>query len=447
MLPETTSYQGGTLNPFSQNYSGTAGTSAVSGSKRWMKDFITPNAKRLMREGKVINNPARSLFITSTPLISSVNRTVPGSNAWENDQGAWQSAAFGRLVVGDENDPSLYPYDSLKVDRLSRLATINTWKNVQPPQSQALVSWAEKSKTWETLYRRAKQLADIVQSVRKGDIKRLEDLLPGKRTKNYPRRVVMWDSFSDVPLTDRRGKPVSRYGHKFKREFDPKTASSAAKLWLEYRYGWSPIVYDMVDMLKATYAEDLRLSRQARPFLTAHGQAKDKWEDSMPLSVVLGNIGILGTRKVNYELEVRGYILYRDDAVSLFRRLNDFGIFDAPRAIWELAPLSFVVDWFVPVGDFLGAIQPKVGVEIIASGNVARYRTLIEQSGYQYGTPDYPSQGWSPVFPLGAPDKASIELMVRNIGLGFPLIPPLNVNLTFKRLIDAAALISGMRQS
>lgn len=398
-----------------------------------------------MREGRILNNPATKVAITSNPLVSSTNRTN-GTTAWENDQGVWLSKLFGTLVTGAESDYVLYPFDGVKVDRLARLATIDTWKNLVPPQSQSLVTWAEAHKTWDTLYKRAKQLADVVTAVRKGDVKRLERLMPGKRTFSYPKQVVVWDNFSDIPLMNRNGNTIRRYARSHRTNFDFNAASQAQRLWLEYRYGWSPMVYDIVDTLKATYAEDLRLSRAPRPFLTCHGKAQDKWSSSAVVTSSLGGIGSVGTRQVDYGLIVRGYILYRCNAGRLVQRLNDFGLFDVPRAIWELVPLSFVVDWFVPVGDYLGAIQPKVGVEILASGNTALYTLEISQWLTQYGTTALPNQGWSPLVPIGAKDLATIDRYVRNLGLGTPFIPPLAVNLTAKRLVDAAALISGMRR-
>ena len=418
------------------------------GSKVYMNDYVTPRFEKLRSAGAVVNNPADATYVTSSPYVTSNLRLNPTVNGWEQDDGATISFLFGGLVGGTQADGIRYPAEPNRVARLGRLATLAAWGNVQASQSQSLVTAAEAHKTWETIYLRVKQLADIVSATRKGNVNKLNRLLPGKRTKAYPKRVVLWDE-NGIPLTSRKGNPVSRYAHRNMVPLDPSRLTEAGKLWLEYRYGWSPIVYDIVDTLKAVYVQDLKaeLSKPRGPFTVARGKSSESWSKDTDLSSVVTGVGSLGKRVEAHELSCRAYILYRSALEgSLFERLNDFGLFNVPLAIWELVPLSFVVDWFVPVGDYLEAIQPKFGVEIVTSGFTYTHKVDVSQWLTQWGTVAKPTLGWPPFAPVGVPEKASILRWERSVGLGSPSFPPIDTNLGVKRLLDAAALLKGMRR-
>lgn len=444
--PVDVTYVGGGLNPYSQTYSGRMADVAKLGERSWFNDVVTPRWERKREAGTLVNNPMFSVTVTSNPYIASQHRekvTTPNA-AWEDDTGALVSAVFGSLVTGSENDWNKYTMDSTEVERTARAATINTWKNVQSSSSQTLVTVAESSKTWETLYLRTKQLAGVVTATRRGDVKKLRELLPGvKPTKNLPSRVVLWDD-NGRPILNRKGRPVAKYFHKSMVPTKGHPMNKAEKLWLEYRYGWCPIIYDIVDTLKAINAEEERLTKKPRPFKTAHGTATATQTKSTLLTSMLGGIKSDGIRQEDHELTVRGYILYRDEVTRLFERLNDFGLFDVPRAIWELVPLSFVVDWFVPVGDWLGALQPKVGVEILAMGHTTHHQVIVQQwcTKFWSNTTDL---AWPPFAPIGARDRATIDFKDRKTSLGSPSFPPFRPSLGWKRMLDAAALMKGMR--
>lgn len=447
LLPYNLTYAGGPLSPLSQTYSGTTANVTVGGSKTYFRDTLTPGFKRRVNAGLWANNPMTSVKVTSTPFISSVHRvkTTTPNAAWEDDSGALVSAVFGSLVNGNESDGTRYSTTTVFTDRLARLATINTWANVQASSSQSLVTLAEGHKTWDTIAKRAKQLASVVSAVRKGDVKTLNGMFGKPRKTNYPSKTVVWHSDVDLPITARSsGRTVGRYFHRNMRPTRVNEMNKVERLWLEYRYGWCPIVYDIIDTLKAIHAEDLASDLTQRPFKTAHGKANGVENTSTALISSVGGIQSDGVRTVAHELEIRGYILYRDLIGGWFSRLNDFGLFDVPRAIWELVPLSFVVDWFVPVGNFLAALQPKVGVEILAMGHTTYRKISVRQWCTVYHS-NTTTLAWPPLAPLGAADEAVIEVRDRKTSLGTPSIPPLALSLNVKRMFDAAALFKSMR--
>ena len=43
--------------------------------------------------------------------------------------------------------------------------------------------------------------------------------------------------------------------------------------------------------------------------------------------------------------------------------LNNLGLINPFTVIWELMPMSFVIDWLLPIGNFLDALTAHVGLE------------------------------------------------------------------------------------
>lgn len=116
-----------------------------------------------------------------------------------------------------------------------------------------------------------------------------------------------------------------------------------SNLWMEYRYGIMPIVYSVQDALKL-------LDKQKAIYRTERGKRVielSEFSPSVPSETCFyenlnGTITIRGTGKAMGSVEAA---LRAFDQISI----NPF------KTAWELIPYSFVVDWFVNVGDFIDA--------------------------------------------------------------------------------------------
>lgn len=52
------------------------------------------------------------------------------------------------------------------------------------------------------------------------------------------------------------------------------------------------------------------------------------------------------------------------------RQLNGLGLLNPALLWWELLPYSFVVDWFLPVGDVLTSLTAGIGMDGVVGGLV-----------------------------------------------------------------------------
>lgn len=121
----------------------------------------------------------------------------------------------------------------------------------------------------------------------------------------------------------------------------------ANDLLLEYRFGWLPLVNDIHDACLA-----LNSPNKARnSIITTSASNTESYETTERRT----NYGV-NEVSIHKELEQKVYLTYelKNPNGTLKER---FGIDDPVKVAYELLPLSFVLDWFLPIGDFLTALN------------------------------------------------------------------------------------------
>lgn len=117
--------------------------------------------------------------------------------------------------------------------------------------------------------------------------------------------------------------------------------------WLELQYGWLPLISDVYAAAKAfeSLTSDARVNRVTESI-------HKEWRGNA--SCEPGNYSCYGNVQENAR-----YIYEMTETLSTPRSL---GLTDPLSVAWELIPYSFVVDWFVPVGDYLANLNiiPKL---------------------------------------------------------------------------------------
>lgn len=116
--------------------------------------------------------------------------------------------------------------------------------------------------------------------------------------------------------------------------------------WLELQYGWLPSVSDAYEAAKAYEA----LSEGRATRIVAVHKKRSRIDRSGSPSIYSAPGYQLLVKKIVYEMQ---------EELSLARSL---GLADPLSVAWEVLPYSFVLDWFLPIGDFLDnlSIIPKL---------------------------------------------------------------------------------------
>ena len=117
-----------------------------------------------------------------------------------------------------------------------------------------------------------------------------------------------------------------------------------ASLWLQLQYGWMPLLQDV-------YAAAKHLAYlQNRPFVATYRVRKTAlWSGtSYTSNLPTGSDRYTGWLKESHTLVAK--ITSVNEAALL-------GLTNPAAVAWELIPYSFVADWFIPVGNYLEAIN------------------------------------------------------------------------------------------
>jgi len=393
------------------------------GIREEMTDFVTPNFRVLSSQGYIVNNRMSRFSdrrMYSTPTLNAVitHGLTPGSVVynWSGNTGLM----FDDIAIGpwynyapraDLESRTLTTIDELP---LQKSAAYSARNRISPIYVQSLVSLAEMHKTIDMIVNVASTLRNLRRAlIRNASPSDIYQILGGKVKKATTK------SKSLDPITNR---------------------------WLEYRYGWTPLVMELQGALKA-----LDKSRNIKLRGTARGKAIKSFTSETSLSnrplfnasPAFGNVDLLFTQ--HERVECRSYVLF--EVSKDFQTARDFGFTEVPLAMWELVPFSFVVDWFIPIGDWLEAVTPKLGVTILAEGITTRRSTQLQRRVTAWhkviaGLYSFDVDGTD-----GLIDSRDYQTFVRSPKLSDVLyaFPSIDVKLNVKRAIDSLALLNQTR--
>lgn len=195
--------------------------------------------------------------------------------------------------------------------------------------------------------------------------------------------------------------------------------------WLEYRYGWMPLIMDCEKYID-------RICK-GTGWGTVIGKGKSEFDSSS--SSLLYPAG-------RSEKHVRGTARARAVGTIQHAALNEVaasGILQLGQTVWEIIPYSFVLDWFLPVGDWVASLSPPYGW-VPLGGSISYSKHLVAYSTYtnkRVGTPSWYSE-FQPV-------HLQMTRFQYDRTAVFPpavALPPWNMDLSIFRVIDAIGLLA-----
>jgi len=283
-------------------------------------DVVTPNFASRIAAGEIINNYFSSTMVNdisvkATPHNRTMKQTVAGSpRGW-----------LGTVTTGNIAMADMYKQSQISAEYSSNMvaarqsvidsAVQKAYANIDVSEMLALATVFESRKTIDFFRDTLLRLYRIAKAVRKLDFKRIAN------------------------------------------ELSPK---ELAERYMELRYAIRPLIYDANGVVAALE----KTSRQYDRF-TARGYASEKVTASDVLTdhVCGWYLSCDWNRTFNYEVSARAGVLSHVEMTDL----QIFGVDQLLETGWELLPFSFIVDWFVNIGQALAAVTPNAGVTQLAS--------------------------------------------------------------------------------
>jgi len=179
------------------------------------------------------------------------------------------------------------------------------------------------------------------------------------------------------------------------RRSSKKIFRKIGSAWLAYRYAIMPIVYSMLDIQKVI----LRNSS----IDTSRGMVVVKPQTLNPGSLPSMYLGT----------EMTGNVTVRSTVVCVYKNTDlsrlDAISFNPISTAWELIPYSFVVDWFLNVGDFITAnLSADLASQVLCCTSIRKQlkkRTWLHvaKSTTINGSWSGNSSGYQTCFPVDPP--------------------------------------------
>lgn len=202
--------------------------------------------------------------------------------------------------------------------------------------------------------------------------------------------------------------------------------------WLQYRYGFRPIV---LDIHNAATAFQNRWDSQDRPPVLS---AQRNLTEDVPKSKWATRWSGYAHRGINMK------VYYTIDSEYMYQ-LNGLGLLNPAAIAWEAVTLSFVLDWLIPLGNSFKALSATAGCDFVAGYKTVWQRMSFEHR-YRYPSYSYKPPGTGTKVLMGGQDPG-----VRVKGFAFTRTPItswpkpriyLNPRLNLTNLISAMSLLA-----
>lgn len=220
------------------------------------------------------------------------------------------------------------------------------------------------------------------------------------------------------------------------------TPKTVHKTWLEYKYGWMPLLMEVKGAAEF-FAQQVLGGRPPRFSVQQKVDAPFLWTKTESFTPYGGGASAFAftTLGGSYKARIK---LWCEVTNPHFSALQQLGLTNPLLVAWELVPFSFVFDWFVSVGDWLVGLTAMHGITVrnSLSSNVndLHYRYRVPQTVRTAG-------GWTYV--NGAYDNNHVSRQyARNTFTVAPgnLTPPVQLDFSFGRLVTALALLKAVHR-
>lgn len=334
-------------------------------------------------------------------------------------------------------DPTAYLVSAAEKAAADSYCIFEIRKRLKGAGPNLAVAFAERKQVVTMITETAKTIAAMLLSLRKGDLAKAAELVGvtvSKRQKSRHRSLHReWTEFEALSTrSSKRSSP--RTVALLNKKFDKVMANGV----LVTNYGWKPLLSDIDDAMRMLANQRYRAVRST--FSSKAGRTRDVrvlniQNPNVFDSLVSGESSYLV--KYNVKAGVGNDIAHTAAMV---------GISNPALVLWELTPWSFVIDWFLPIGNYLESLDATIGLDFIQGTKTTIEEVDVTQSGFVLGGTRYiSSYGAHCSLDSVSGVKWKKINRVKLSGFPHPVLPTFKSPVTLVHCINAIALLDQQR--
>lgn len=401
-------------------------------------DFRTGAKREFTPLNVIYTNTSRSMsspkvngWRKPTPYYSRIVKTSPGDGPYREfymvkpNEHDLRASGTGIVTPGFDSfsiDVSLYEKLSMK-----NATAIGALRKVGHRKASFGIMAAELKQTTSMIANRATSIYRAYKLARKGKFRSaadsMLDSLSGKERKSF----------------------VSSRGYRRSRDYVSDVGTAGFNSWLEIQFGWLQLLKDAVDahnVLKSI--DDLRKLPRVSGFSSR--VVRSASTHSGPTTFYTGSkfpshrLPVIYNDTLEYIVKCRA-----DYAIGNLDHFmaDSFGLNNPLEIAWDLVPYSFVLDWFLPIGDSLAALNSTTGLTKMGD-SVTEF--LVEHREYRVH-PNVPSnldRTWYVPLINGSMTRYSHTRSLTPLGL-LAVLPIIRLPSSLWHAITSVALINQRR--
>ena len=186
---------------------------------------------------------------------------------------------------------------------------------------------AERDKTAMSLAKIVRTIAEMIMKLRRGDV------------------------------VGAAGAVGAHVGYRRRRQHDGvrrgNPSEAIANAWLELQYAIKPLLMDVNGLV-----EELANHKYPKATGTATATAILNVDNEVVEKVTGGTKTTLDQGSIKIR-----YVVYFQINYPEMPNITRLGLTNPPQLAWELIPFSFVLDWLLPIGDWLSSLDATVGLQ------------------------------------------------------------------------------------
>lgn len=221
----------------------------------------------------------------------------------------------------------------------------------------------------------------------------------------------------------------------FKKPYRFTLEKRIASNWLEFTYGWKPLLSDIYNVAEEMVRYTMNRIQRIRAGERAQIPTGSTY---LYLGYVYQLAPLTGSAFQSFKFNVAYEIPENKFEIARFTSLNPVSI------AWELLPYSFVIDWFVNIGGYLRSLETALLYESAFRGG---YYTWLAVQDTQCSSA-YSDNIDQSSFPTSRFYQKTIKRTskhfrrVKLTGNPYPRTPSFKADLGWSRLVSGAALLT-----